>query len=425
MVDRLKILIERIKRVLSLNDLLNVELLREKINLFRDRISIDFDDQVEYIFVKNQGKKDLKVSVITPAYNREEYVSELAFSLEKQTFAEYIEWVVVDDNSTDNTLKILLNLAKKLKLGNVIILKNSRNCGVSHSLKVGVDHSTADIIAWCSSDDFYVSENKIENDYNIVKKNPNLVVFSKYILMGPNIKNITFKRDIDFLANNDNFFKTFFDYDSNLITNRLRFFSLTLFNNNILNGSSMVLHKENYYKVGGFDSYMKNDPDADIYLRLILMGSDIYFSPTKIFYRLHDKQLSNTLVFVDKVLEFSLVRIKIMQFLDTLKFNDLNLIINYLFSIINYYNENYPKNRFLFFVSKYNQDFGLLSRFYSFFYFFVYLLDRTGKINELKRIKLIDFARSDVFKEIVELSNLYCKTPAFSIFKRNFENIIK
>ena len=51
----------------------------------------------------------IKISVIIPAYNVEEYIEECLISVMNQTL-EDIEIICVDDGSTDDTLRILNNL---------------------------------------------------------------------------------------------------------------------------------------------------------------------------------------------------------------------------------------------------------------------------------------------------------------------------
>ena len=56
-----------------------------------------------------------KVSIIVPVYNEEEYVFTCLDSLINQTLDD-IEIVLIDDNSTDNSLNILLDYARKYLL---------------------------------------------------------------------------------------------------------------------------------------------------------------------------------------------------------------------------------------------------------------------------------------------------------------------
>ena len=57
-------------------------------------------------------KNRYKFTVFTPTYNRA-YVLRRAFeSLQRQTFKNF-EWVIVDDGSTDNTKRVLAELAQE------------------------------------------------------------------------------------------------------------------------------------------------------------------------------------------------------------------------------------------------------------------------------------------------------------------------
>ena len=55
-----------------------------------------------------------KISIIVPVYNEEEYVSTCLDSLVKQTLDD-IEIITIDDNSTDNSLNILVDYKTKFQ----------------------------------------------------------------------------------------------------------------------------------------------------------------------------------------------------------------------------------------------------------------------------------------------------------------------
>lgn len=92
----------------------------------------------------------IKVSVIVPVYNVEEYIQECLDSLVKQTLDE-IEIICVNDGSTDNSLKILNEYASKYPKIKVI---NRENHGVSAARNAGVKASIGKYIAFVDSDDW-------------------------------------------------------------------------------------------------------------------------------------------------------------------------------------------------------------------------------------------------------------------------------
>lgn len=58
--------------------------------------------------------KSIKVSVIVPLYNEEKYIEQFLLSLTEQTYpADLMEWILVDGNSTDNTVKIIREFIDK------------------------------------------------------------------------------------------------------------------------------------------------------------------------------------------------------------------------------------------------------------------------------------------------------------------------
>jgi len=72
----------------------------------------------------------MKVSVITPVYNEEKNIERCLKSVLKQTYKK-LEIIVVDDGSTDRTLKITKTLKVK-------VIKNEKNLGLAKSLNRGI-----------------------------------------------------------------------------------------------------------------------------------------------------------------------------------------------------------------------------------------------------------------------------------------------
>ena len=114
----------------------------------------------------------VKVSVIIPVYNVEEYLGECLNSVVNQTF-EDIEIICVNDGSTDNSLEILNDYALRDNRIKVLTQENKRQ-GAARNL--GMDKSSGVYVYFMDSDD-YIDLNTIEKLYdNAVSNNSDIVV---------------------------------------------------------------------------------------------------------------------------------------------------------------------------------------------------------------------------------------------------------
>lgn len=98
----------------------------------------------------------IKVSVITPIYNREKFVEHLVENLKAQTLKE-IEFVIIDDGSGDNTFRQL-----KQKIGKdkrFVLIKSLENRGPYHARNMGLQKVRGEYVGFFDSDD------KIPTDY--------------------------------------------------------------------------------------------------------------------------------------------------------------------------------------------------------------------------------------------------------------------
>lgn len=62
------------------------------------------------------------VSVVVPVYNGEKYINDLLISLEAQTYQNF-EAIFINDGSTDDSEKILLNIVKKPRIISIRYLR--------------------------------------------------------------------------------------------------------------------------------------------------------------------------------------------------------------------------------------------------------------------------------------------------------------
>lgn len=90
------------------------------------------------------------ISVIIPTYNREELLPKAMMSVISQTYKNW-ELLIVDDNSTDQTRKVVEQYASNDK--RIKYQKNDRNKGPSGARNCGILHSKGEFIAFLDSDD--------------------------------------------------------------------------------------------------------------------------------------------------------------------------------------------------------------------------------------------------------------------------------
>lgn len=124
-------------------------------------------------------KKEPKVSIIIPTYNREKYIKEAIESAINQTYQDY-EIIIVDNNSTDNTYNIIESYAKNNS--KIRSYKNKENVGPVKNWKKCIELSKGEYIKIIWSDD-YIEKNFLEVTVPILENNQDVgFVYSKTII---------------------------------------------------------------------------------------------------------------------------------------------------------------------------------------------------------------------------------------------------
>lgn len=110
-----------------------------------------------------------KVSIVTPVFNGEKYITRLINSIENQTYKNW-EWIVVDDHSTDNTRRILRDF-QEMHPDKVVILRTPRQkSGPSVGRNIGIENATGKYITIIDADDWWSPtflEKTVENMKNV------------------------------------------------------------------------------------------------------------------------------------------------------------------------------------------------------------------------------------------------------------------
>lgn len=121
-------------------------------------------------------ENNIKVSIVIPAYNVENYIEACIKSLVNQTLKD-IEIIIVDDGSKDKTSEIITKYAQEdFRIKNI----KQENQGISAARNLGISLAKGEYIGFVDSDD-WVDANYFENLYNTaIKYNADMAVASIY-----------------------------------------------------------------------------------------------------------------------------------------------------------------------------------------------------------------------------------------------------
>ncbi|KKQ91817.1 MAG: Glycosyl transferase, family 2 [Candidatus Woesebacteria bacterium GW2011_GWB1_39_10] len=113
-----------------------------------------------------------KISVLMPVYNGEKYLMTSIESILDQTFQDF-EFIIVDDDSTDDSWKIINDYKKKDK--RIVALQNKINLKTSKTLNVGLSKACGKYIVRMDVDDWSYP-NRLQTQYDYMEARPKVGV---------------------------------------------------------------------------------------------------------------------------------------------------------------------------------------------------------------------------------------------------------
>ena len=139
--------------------------------------------------------KDIKFSIIMPAYNVEDSIEESIKSVFNQTYTNY-ELIVIDDCSTDNTYEVVK------KYSNIKLLQTPVNSRQGAARNIGLNNCTGDYILFLDADDEFYDNYVFEKLVCLIKakKFPDIVYGGM---------RITGKRDLTIMPDDENTLKPY------------------------------------------------------------------------------------------------------------------------------------------------------------------------------------------------------------------------
>lgn len=130
---------------------------------------------------KNKYKIQL-VSIILPTYNEAENIVDLIYEINKSV-KHCKQFIVIDDNSPDQTSNIVKEFIKKNKGINAQLETRYKNRGLTNSIRRGIELARGDVIVWMDCD-FSMPPNVIAKLLAKVEEGNDIAVGSRFVKGG-------------------------------------------------------------------------------------------------------------------------------------------------------------------------------------------------------------------------------------------------
>ncbi len=214
------------------------------------------------------------ISVIIPAYNAERTIQETVESIRQQTFQDF-ELIVINDGSTDRTLKLLQTTKdERLKIFSY------ENGGNALARNRGIFHATGEFISFIDADDLWTPD-KLELQLIALQQHPEVAVaysWTSYFMDGQE-KSVFPYKPVFFEGN---------VYDKLLV------------NNFIASGSNILFRRKAIESVGEFEPTLQRCADWDFYIRLAAKWHFVVVPKHQILYRQSSSALSSKVEIVEQ-----------------------------------------------------------------------------------------------------------------------------
>lgn len=188
-------------------------------------------------------------SIIIPLYNKEKHIKHTLKSVLDQTCVDF-EIIIVNDGSTDTSLEEVADI-----IDNRIKLFTIENQGVSNARNFGVSKAESEFIVLLDADDFW-KPNHLESIKKLQKTFPHCGMYATAygsVFGGKRISSVY--NNIPKQSNWSGIIDDFFECSSI---------------NCIASSSSVMIPKNIYEDLGGFNSAYNSGEDTDFWIRIAL-----------------------------------------------------------------------------------------------------------------------------------------------------------
>lgn len=118
----------------------------------------------------------IEVSIITPSFNSEHYITDTIESVINQTFQNW-EMIIVDDCSNDNSVAIIEEYC--LKDSRIKLFRLDENLGSGKVRNICIEKASGRYLAFLDSDDYWAVD-KLEKQISFMKANNFVFTYTQY-----------------------------------------------------------------------------------------------------------------------------------------------------------------------------------------------------------------------------------------------------
>jgi glycosyltransferase involved in cell wall biosynthesis len=221
------------------------------------------------------------VSVIIPAYNAEATIRETIESVRQQTLSD-LEIIVVDDGSTDGTLRQVQTVRDDRLRAYACIHQ-----GLSATRNRGLEHARGQFISFIDADDLWTPD-KLQSQLDALQSNESAGVAYSWTVF--------IEQDGGFL-----FAKEPMYFEGNVYPQLLR----SCF---IASGSNVLLRRSCVDSVGLFDTSLRSAEDWEYWLRAATSWRFVVVPRYQILYRVSARSMSSDVETIERANEMVLDR---------------------------------------------------------------------------------------------------------------------
>ncbi|KPQ01376.1 glycosyltransferase [Marinobacter sp. HL-58] len=206
------------------------------------------------------------VSIITPTYNRADFIEQAVNSVLAQTFTNF-ELLIVDDGSTDNTWDLL----EPALADSRVRYFHQENQGQSVARNLALVEAKGDFVCFLDSDNYWPAE-KLEQQVELFREHPDYdVIYGDIIVIDEDGKEVTRKN--------------MKRYSGHIATYMIR--------DNCVSMNTAMARRRCFDELGAMSGTRRVADDYDLWLRFSARFRFLYVPQYFAYYRVMDDQISS------------------------------------------------------------------------------------------------------------------------------------